>query len=299
VIYAVIRSAVRQALGLSNILDSIDFDVERSHDYSPPADGRQVKNPFDTPPSDYNPFDKAADNKRQTGDPWFKAPVKGWENLYNNNDFKPVQPSQNDGMFSETEFQTASQDTDRANVFQFQNRFIISSIKSGLVVIDQQRAHERILYEQYLERIRHHKEIIQQELFPFQVSFGSSDAELLEDMIQDLNILGFHLNKLGKNTFVVSGTPSGIPDTDLQALLENLLDRYKKNLVDLGLDKSTNLARSLAFSLSAKTGRKLYTEEMIHLIDELFSCKAPDVTPDGRKVFTIIPVDQINQLLNR
>jgi DNA mismatch repair protein MutL len=299
VIYAVIRSAVRQALGLNNILDSIDFDMERSHDYSPPADGRQVKNPFDIPQSDYNPFNQAADKKQQTGEPWFKVPVTGWENLYDNNDFKPAQPPQNDGMFSETEFQTASQESERASVFQFQNRYIISSIKSGLVVIDQQRAHERILFEQYLDRIRHHQEIIQQELFPFQVSFGPSDAELLEEIMEDLNILGFHLNKLGRNTFVVSGTPSGIPDTDLQALMEDLLDRYKKNLVDLGLDKSTNLARSLAFSLAAKTGRRLYTEEMNHLIDELFSCKAPDLTPDGRKVFIIIPADQINHLLNR
>lgn len=299
VIYAVIRSAVRQALGLSNILDSINFDVERSHNYIPPADGRKVKNPFDTEPSDFNPFNRISEQKKPAGEPWFRPPVQGWEDLYNNNNFKPVPPIQSDGMFSETEHQASSRDAEKASVFQFHNRFIISSIKSGLVVIDQQRAHERILYEQYLDRIQQRQEIIQQELFPFQVSFGPADAGLLEEIIEDLNIIGFHLNKLGKNTFVVSGTPSGTPDTDLQSLLEDLLDQYKKNLVDLGLDKSTNLARSLAFSLSAKSGRRLYPEEMIHLIDELFSCKAPDLTPDGRKVFTIIQVDQINQLLNR
>jgi len=299
VIYAVIRSAVRQALGINNMLDSIDFNVERSHDYIPPKDGHQVKNPFDVPPSDYNPFDHDGNKNKPAGEPWLKASVKGWENLYDNNDFKVIQPSQNDGMFSETEFQHKSQETERANVFQFQNRYLVSSIKSGLVVIDQQRAHERILYEQYLDRIRHHQQIIQHELFPFQVSFGPSDGELLDEIMEDLNILGFHLNKLGKNTFVVSGTPSGMQETDLQALLEDLMDQYKKNLVDLGLDKSTNLARSLAFSVSAKSARRLFTEEMTHLIDELFSCKAPALTPNGRKVFIIIPVDQINQLLNR
>jgi DNA mismatch repair protein MutL len=299
VIYAVIRSAVRQSLGINNMLDSIDFDVERSHDYLPPKDGREVKNPFDIKPSDFNPFNRTTDKKKPAGEPWLKAPVRGWESLYDNNDFKANQPSQNDGMFSEKEFPPASQEAERASVFQFNNRYLVSSIKSGLVVIDQQRAHERILYEQYLDRIQHHQQIIQQELFPFQVSFGPSDAQLLEEIMEDLNILGFHMNKLGKNTFVVSGTPSGLQDTDLQALLEDLLDQYKKNLVDLGLDKSTNLARSIAFSLSAKSGRRLFTEEMIHLIDELFSCKVPDVTPDGRKVFTIIPVDQITQLLNR
>jgi len=299
VIYAVIRSAVRQSLGLNNMLDSIDFNVEQSLDFSPPGADRQIKNPFDVPHSDYNPFEQSDQKKKPTGEPWLKAPVKGWENLYNNNDFKATQTTQGEGLFSEIEFQKESQETDRANVFQFQNRYIISSIKSGLVLIDQQRAHERILYEYYLYLIRQRQPVIQQELFPCQVSFSPSDANLLIDIMEDLNVLGFHMNKLGKSMFVISGTPSGIQETDFQALLEGILEQYKRNLVGLGLDKSTNLARSLAFSLSAKSGRRLFTEEMIHLIDELFSCKAPDLTPDGRKVFTIIPVDQIDQLLNR
>jgi DNA mismatch repair protein MutL len=299
VIYAVLRSAVRQALGLGNLLDSIDFDVERSLDFTPAGADRQIKNPFDVPPSDYNPFNQPDPRKGPAVEPFLKAPIKGWESLYDNNEINISPSARNEGLFSETEFQQQPRDTSSANVFQFQNRYIISSIKSGLVLIDQQRAHERILFEQYLERIKQRQQFIQQELFPCQVSFSSSDADLMDDIMDDMNVVGFQLNKLGKNTFVVSGTPSGIQETDLQMLLENLLDRYKKNLIELDLDKSTNLARSLASSLSAKSGRRLYVEEMIHLIDELFSCKVPDMTPDGRKVFTIIPVDQVHQMLNR
>ena len=188
---------------------------------------------------------------------------------------------------------------EKTNVFQFRNRFIISSIKSGLVLIDQQRAYERIVYEQYLDRINQSQQVVQQELFPCQVSFSLSDAELIDEIMAELNVLGFHLNKLGKNTFVVSGTPSGIEETDLQSLFESFLENYKKNLIELDLDKSTNLARSLAGSLSVRSARKLYTEEMGHLIDELFSCKVPDRTPDGRKIFAIIPEEQVNQWLNR
>jgi DNA mismatch repair protein MutL len=297
VIYAVIRSAVRQALGLNNVFDSIDFDVERSLDFTPAGKDRQIKNPFDVAPSGFNPFDQPDQRKKPGTEPFFKAPVNGWENLYDNNDFK-VSQSQGDVFFTETEITSETKDTERSNVFQFQNRYIICSIKSGLVLIDQQRAHERILYEQYLEQIRQRQQVIQQELFPCQVSFSFSDADLLDEIMEDLNVLGFYLNKLGKNTFVISGTPSGMQETDLQALMENLLDQYKKNLIELDLDKSTNLARSLASSLSARSGKRLFTEEMIHLIDELFSCKVPDQTPDGRKVFTILPVDRIHQLLN-
>jgi len=299
VIYAILRSAVRQSLGLNNILDSIDFNAEKSHDYIPPGNDRQVKNPFDVPPTGFNPFEQSKPGDAGTGEQWQKKPVQGWENLYDNNDFKIGEDRKEESLFSDLEKQPEPDDGKKPNVFQLQNRFIVSSIKSGLVVIDQQRAQERILYEQYIERISQQQPSIQQELFPFQVSFSLSDADLLEDILDELNITGFNLNKLGQNTFVVSGTPSGFQDADLQMLLENILDHYKKNLVELDLDKSTNLARSLASSISARSGRRLFEEEMIHLIDELFSCKAPDQTPDGRKVFAILPVEQIHQLLNR
>jgi len=300
VIYAIIRSAVRQALGLNNLLDSIDFDVERSLDFSPPGANQPIKNPFDRPQSNFNPFEQSRPVNSLPPEPWKKPSIQGWENLYDSSDFVIDKPKQEEGLFIDADFHPEGQDSEKAgNVFQFQNRYIISSIKSGLVLIDQQRASERILFEHYLEQIRQRQQVIQQELFPCQVSFSLSDAELLDDIMTEMNILGFHLNKLGKNTFVVSGTPSGIQETDLQSLLENILEQYKRNLVEMDLDKSTNLARSLASSLSARSARKLFNEEMIHLIDELFSCKVPDLTPDGKKVFNIIPVEQLNQMLNR
>ncbi|MCU0370024.1 MAG: DNA mismatch repair endonuclease MutL [Bacteroidales bacterium] len=299
VIYAVIRSAVRQSLGLHNILDSIDFDVERSLDFTISGVDRPIRNPFDVPPSDFDPFNQHNPQGKTGGESWQKPSVKGWENLYDQNDIQFIPSPREEGLFSDMDLQTGPDDTGKANVFQFQNRYIISSIKSGLVLIDQQRAQERILYERYLDRFRQHQHAVQQELFPCQVSFSLSDASLLDDILEEMSVIGFHLNKLGKNTFVVSGTPAGMPETDIQALLESFLDAYKKNLVEFDLEKTTNLARSLACSLSAKSGRQLFTEEMIHLIDELFSCKAPELTPDGQKVFTIIPLDQIQQMLNR
>lgn len=296
VIYAVLRSAVRQALGLGNLLDSINFDVERSFDPDMPKPGQPIRNPFDRPASDFNPFDQP---KRGLSEGRPASSIKGWESLYDTRDLNIEQRPVENALFDDTELQGEKTQAEVRNVFQFQNRFIVTSIKSGLVLIDQVRAYERIVYEQYLDRIRQSQQVVQQELFPCQVSFSLADAELLAEIIPELNILGFHLNKLGKNTFVVSGTPSGIQETDMQSLLENFLDYYKKNLLELNLDKSTNLARSMASGLSARSARKLFYEEMIHLIDELFSCQVPELTPDGKKVFTIIPADQVIQLLNR
>jgi len=287
VIYSMLRAAVRQALGLSNLLDSIDFNVERSFDFPPPGTERAIKNPFDVPPTDYNPFETSERDRIPQGAGWQKPDVRGWENLYDSKDLFTGEASQPD-----------ADEGEKNNVFQFRNEYIITGIKSGLVIIDQQRAKERILYEQFLDRIRQRQQVVQQELFPCQVSFSVSDAMLIDEMMADLNDLGFQLNKLGKNTFVITGTPAGIHDKDIQALLEGLLEQYKKNLLELDLDTSTNLARSLSASLASKMCRKLYPEEMIHLIDELFSCKVPDLTPEGKKVYTIFPLEELNRLFN-
>jgi DNA mismatch repair protein MutL len=295
VIYAVIRSAVRQSLGLHQAIAPMDFDVERSLDFSPPAPGQTVKNPFNVEPSGFNPFDSPESRQYDRGN-WQKKSIAGWESL-----FEPGNPS---GQSFPEAFQPGEEDrvemTDQATpAFQLQNRFIISSVKSGLLVIDQQRAMERILFEQFLEQLRERQIVSQQELFPQQVAFSSSDAELLDEMLDELTVLGFHLNKLGQNTFVVTGSPADSIATDLQSLLESILDVYKKNLVDLNLDKSINLARSMASSLASSQGKRLFQEEMTHIIGSLFACKAPDKAPDGRKTFLIIPEEQILQLLNR
>ena len=296
VVYAVIRSAVRQSLGLHQAIAPIDFDVEQSLDFTPAKAGQAIKNPFDVPPSDYNPFDPPADRRFERNQDWQRKPVTGWEKLF---DEGPVQSFPSQGpVFSGSE-DNADPGDYIVNAFQYQNRYIVSTVKSGLVVIDQQRAHERILYEQFLARIRDRKMASQQELFPHQVSLSASDAELLDELLGELNILGYHLNKLGRNTFVVVGSPADSNDTDFQSLLETILDRYKKNLVDLNMDKSINLARSLASSLSTKPGQRLFLEEITHLIGELFSCKAPEQTPDGRRTFVIIPEEHILQLMNR
>lgn len=294
VIYSVIRSAVRQCLGLHNILDSINFEVERSFDYIPPGPDHPVVNPFNRPPTDYNPFE----TKGPVKDFKKKSP-EGWENLFdgigNRDNILPF-----DGPEAPDLIELPDQpDTSGDGVFLLHQQYLVSAIKSGLVIIDRQRAQERIYYEQYLERFREHKPGVQQELFPVQVSFPLSDAELLLEMSGDLQLLGFSLNKMGKNTFVITGTPAGLEQTDFQLLLESILECYKHNLVDPGLDKSINLARSMAASLAVKTTGRMFAEEMNYLISALFSCKVPDQTPDGRKVFVILPVEKISQMLNQ
>jgi len=292
--YAILRSAIKQALGKHSLTPTLDFDMEQSLDFTPPAANHPVKNPFDKPASDYNPFDTVTPPPSPPKDFNREINIKNWEKLY-----EITKESGSDGeapRLSHTPDWSGETGNGEEKLFQLNNRFIVTNIKSGIVIVDQQKAHERILYEQFLEKLKQEIKASQQELFPQQVTFSSSDSELVQELIQDLNILGFTLNKLSKNTFVVNGTPEGWGNEDVQSALEQILDNYKKNLIDLNLDKKTNLARSMAVNLSLQQGKKLHLMEMRNLIDQLFACNVAEITPDGDKTFTIIKLADLEEL---
>jgi DNA mismatch repair protein MutL len=296
-IYAALRSAVKKSLGMHNLIASIDFDTEPSLDFSPPPKDHQIKNPFDRETTSYNPFNNRDDNRPRPSMP-DEVNIEGWEKLYDLRDIKIPPRQEAEPPSASTIPGDESPQSSPEQVFQVNNQFIVTNIKSGIVIIHQQKAHLRVLYEQFLNRLKSMQQSSQQELFPQQVAFSISDADLLDEISGELNILGFRLNKLGKNTYVVNGTPAGIKEQDMQEFLEGILNNYKRNLVDLNLDKKINLARSMAANLAIKTGRKLQAAEMNHLIDELFACEVPGLTPDGEKIFTIFSLDNINELLS-
>jgi DNA mismatch repair protein MutL len=296
VIYAMLKSAIRKSLGIHSLSSSINFDAESSIDFSPKGREREIINPFDRPQSDFNPFDK--NSIALSGKAKQKLP-ENWELLYDTSDLPIGQKEKNsdEAAGQEDMVETAQSFMDRA--FQVHGNYIVSSIKSGLVIIHPQRARERIYFDQFLQRLQQQKPSAQQELFPVQVAFSPSDAELMDEILEGVNMLGFHLNKLGKNTFVVDATPSGLKETNVQELLEGMLDQYKKNLVELNMEMIVNLARSFAVSLAGRSDKKLFPEEINYLINELFSSSVPDRTPDGKKILVVIGEDQIRQYFNK
>jgi DNA mismatch repair protein MutL len=296
-LYALLRTTIKQSLGKHSITPTIDFDVEQSLDLGPPKKGQPIKNPFHREHSEYNPFDVKSPG-RHTQKPTGRQMTnkEHWKKLYEGHskeltDLKSqVQPELS---ILPTEY---SSDKDKKIIFQFNNQFILSKVKSGILLIDQHRAHERILYERYLEYLNTRKSVSQQELFPQNVSFSTSDAEIIKEIKDDLQILGFEINQLGKNTFIINGTPSEIQDGNLQQLMENVLENYKKNLVDLNLNNKINIARSMAANMAVRHGKPLKEEEMEKLIDELFACSVTEVSPGGHKIISIITIDQIEKM---
>lgn len=292
-VYAVIHAAVRKTIGQYNLSPRLDFE---STDHSGidfgeiSRQGRPVSPPSININTDYNPFrNTGLKSDFQSGQ--FKSTDQAnWRILYD--DIHEVK----------TSTITAKSDTDygadlpqQAKRIQLQQTYILTVVKSGILLIDQHLAHYRVLYESYLKQLEKNQSGSQQELFPHTLQLGASDADLLTELKSELDVLGFNIEAMSPRTFVINGIPEGLK-TDPTELIESILENYKRNMHDLQLDKKVNLARVMAVNAAIKQGQFMDDFEMSHLIDQLFACYTPEVSPDGRKTFTIIT---LQELLNK
>jgi len=181
-------------------------------------------------------------------------------------------------------------------IFQVHNRYIYSQIKSGFILIDQQKAHERILYEKFSFSIQNHSIASQKELFPVQLEFSASNFALLKEIWEEVQLMGFDIVEFGKNTISINGVPSGIKDTDYQRSFEQILEQVKNNQDKLNLNIQESLVRAMAFNMSIKKGKQLTELEMNNLIDELFACDQPEYAINGKKTYLTFTTDELDKL---
>ena len=165
------------------------------------------------------------------------------------------------------------------------------------MIIDQKRAHERILFEKYLKSLNNNTQIAQKTLFPKKIELNAPDFSLLKEIINDIRILGFDISEFGKNTFVVNGTPADINESDTKDIIENLLENYKDHLNTKGIkiEARENIARSLAKASAINYGKSLTNEEMRDIIDNLFACETPDYSPDGKAIINILNIEELEK----
>lgn len=299
-IYAIIRSAVKRSLGQYNITPTLDFNqetgfnnmiTEKAHaDIVPPA---ITFNP------DFNPFQ--AEKRQEREIPYLRNMggdrqdvSKNWGSLY---DIvrAPIPEQQQFELESENKDQALSKHGEK-QLFQLHNRYIISQIKSGFMLIDQQAAHERILYERFLQQLETHQGASQQSLFPQTVSLGAVDFELVKELLPDIQSLGFQVREFGKNTFIVEGIPADIGSNISEVeMLEHLLEGFKNNFSLLKLNKRDNLARTLAKNAAIKAGVYLSQAEMNNLIDQLFACQSPNISLHGKPVIITFTLEELIQ----
>jgi DNA mismatch repair protein MutL len=299
-IYAIIRSAVKRSLGKYNITPTLDFDQENSIGHLiTPKPFEEIIQPSIAFNPDFNPFANEKRPERQMQSSYGSSSdhrtsiPRNWDTLY---EISKKEETLQHQMHEEKSIPVDEQEITKSSerqFFQVHNRFIMSQIKSGVMLISQQAAHERILYERFLQQLQNHTGVSQQSLFPQSVTLNSSDFELLRELLPDIRALGFDIREFGKNTVVVEGIPADIANANEHELLEQLLEGFKNNLAILKLDKRDNLARSLARNAAIKTGIKLSLEEMNQLVDQLFACQMPNMALNGKPVITTFTLNEL------
>lgn len=281
-IYAIMHSAVRKAIGQNNLAPMLDFDIDPNLgiDF---GEASRMDRPLVQPKVDFNP----------SFNPFKVTPIhhqnKNWRIAYDTSG-DVVGNSVPD--MSDNASDVLSDDS-RSLFIQLQQSYIVTAVKSGLLVVDQNLAHQRILYEKYLREMDNSSNASQQELFPQHVSLNVNDASILRNIKPELERIGFRLEEMNPYTFIINGTPTDCKGTDAVSVIERIIDDNKTCAVVGVSERKLSLALSLAAQMAVKPGQPLNACEMQDIIDRLFGCAVSEIAPNGKKIFTIIHSDEI------
>lgn len=293
-IWQILTAAVNDAIGKFCDIPSIDFDMEGKPDipvFDPQND--VVAPPQPQYNATYNPFESTRHSQRQSN-----VPDK-WEELYKN--LEDIAPDpQEQPLFPEDTSPVQSQESlsERSLAhYQYKGRYIMTAVKSGLMIIDQQRADIRIRYERCLRHIQSQTAHVQQVLFPEVVNFPSSSAVALKKILPELSKLGFELTDLGQNSYSINGVPSGLEGLDCRSLLVSMVAEAAEPSSSSLDAVHRSLALTMARAAAIPVGQILSNAEMESLVNELFTCSNVNYTPDGKAILCILPQREIEQLM--
>jgi DNA mismatch repair protein MutL len=303
-IYAIIHSAVKRSLGRFNISPTIDFDQETAFSgMISPKSLDEIIPPSISFNPDFNPFSEEKVAERgfsgfRNSENREQKSTKNWGSLYEIANDAPVKQVTMElpGNGPEDKYAPVQK-----QLMQLHNKYIISQIKSGLMLIDQQAAHERILYERFSLHLEDRKGASQQSLFPQTVTLSPNDYELAKSLLDDIKSLGFEVREFGKNTLVIEGIPVDLGSNQINEtqLFEHLIEGFKNSQQELKLDRRDALARSMARNSSIKSGVVLGQEEMNMLIEQLFACKAPNFSISGKPVIQTMSLTELDKKFDK
>jgi DNA mismatch repair protein MutL len=298
-IWSIILAAVRDALGKFNAVPTIDFDVEGRPDI-PTYDARglsDVKVPRVQVNPSYNPFSIHSERSK---------PTRQWDKLFEgaggkeqgareyqktsglqDNPLAPCPSLPASSLFQESQEMSSQH-------YQYKGQYILTAVQSGLMMVDQRRAHIRILYERYMKQMQEHNTATQGLLFPELLELSPSDAALLTGILDDIKALGFDITPLGGSSFSIVGTPSG--QANPVAVVQQMVESVKQQDGAHADALHHQLALVLARSNAIEVGEALTTMQMETLIGDLFQCSNPNLTPNGKTILTILQQEQIDKM---
>lgn len=313
-IWQIISAAVKEVLGKFSVV-AIDFDVEDAPEIPAFTNSKEVSKPnIDIDPA-YNPF-VSNSNKTTTNVYKQKVPssMQNWEVLYDNftkskmempkssdlEEFEDLTASKTENFISSTIFEeeeTKNNNINGINTIQVKGKYLISSISSGLMIIDQHRAHLKVLFDRYIKQLQQSEIVSQGIMFPIVLHLNVSQSVLLEEIADSMNKMGFNLSHLSANDWSVNGIPMGLENVDVKDTILQVLDEVNDGGKDLSGKLYDRIALAVARSGAIGYGKILTNIESEKLIEELLSLPEPNYTPDGKKVIAIINMDQISKFL--
>lgn len=307
-IYGTVKSAVKQALGAHSVAPSLDFGTDVNFDAIARSgltfDRKVLSSKTEM---DYSNF--------KTASPREEHNLKNWQSLFSkaqseseytedilNKEMGTDKDETSDTIVisSRANSPDATIDEDsKSPAWQLHKRYILKQVKSGLMVMDQQLAHERILFERFKRQLQSKEGLSQQSLFPAHVVLNPSDFSLVMELQDEIKSLGFVFDVFGKSALSIQGIPADVRETNEKVLFEGLIEQFKWNKETLSIDKRENITRALAKRSSIKPGHLLDQQEMNAMMDQLFACQQPNYAPDGKPTFVLLGLDKIANFFNR
>ncbi len=314
VLYEILRAAVKHSLGQFNAVPSLDFTKDKNletpyHYKNKPVSEPRIEvdpsfNPFKTE-SNFNPFTTTSDqpkakttNYNTTSSQNYKPKKKegDWETLYNGIESianKEIDQEKLTPQLFETKETKLIKDT-----FQIQNKYILCNLNKGTFLVHQHLAHQRVLYENFLENITVKEASSQQLLFPISINYSQQEIHILKNIKDELESTGFMFEEITKEHVVVIGIPTTISESQISMVFEQLIEDFQEGIDENSFSQLDMIAKSLAKTLAIKTGTKLSETEQEGLISDLFACKEANISPFRKKVYTNITNKKLDVIFN-
>ena len=298
-LYAILRSAIKHSLGQFNVSPVLDFERDPTLDTPYDYEKKHASAPQVEVDRDFNPF---KNEHRSSFRNDYKQESVGWESLYTGlkSESSGVDPDVRQIEFESEEvtgnlFGAYKTEQVQNTTFQLNKKFIITTLKNGMLVIDQHRAHTRILYEELLKSITVSAAVSQQLLFPLILQFNQQEIDLLKGIKDSLEQTGFIFSEIKSDSVEIIGIPTLILESEVEMLLEQLLSDFENEIPENNFSQTDLLAKSLAKSMAVKSGNLLNSTEQQHIVNGLFACKEPTITPFNKPVFITLPVEELEK----
>lgn len=295
-LYAILRATVKHSLGQFNVSPVLDFERDQNLDTPYDYQHKHAVLPKVSVDKSFNPFAQGSGQQLRTS----KSSAKGWENLYGGLETLDVNSFSSVELESEQNRQTTFdpsylEELPSTPTFQLRKKYIVSTIKSGMLVIDQNRAHQRILYEKFLGDITVKKGVSQQLLFPVEIEFSNSELAILNEIRDSLSNIGFVFEDLKSNLVKLNGVPLVMSEHKITILLDQLISDYQSGKAERGITQADLLARILSKNMAVKGGELLHHESQIALVNDLFNCKEPLLSPFKKMTYITISESEIDK----